>query len=47
MEDVRLMPETVGEDMGVKAASGIRDLKQALATIEAGPTGLEQALQLR
>ena len=36
VEDVRLMRETVGEDMGVKAAGGIRDFKQALAMIEAG-----------
>ncbi|TET20779.1 deoxyribose-phosphate aldolase [Candidatus Bathyarchaeota archaeon] len=36
VEDVRLMRETVGEDMGVKAAGGIRTLKQALAMIEAG-----------
>jgi len=36
VEDVRLMRETVGRDMGVKAAGGIRTLKQALAMIEAG-----------
>lgn len=36
VEDVRLMRETVGEDMGVKASGGIRTLKQALAMIEAG-----------
>ena len=36
VEDVKLMRETVGEDMGVKAAGGIRDFKQALAMIEAG-----------
>ena len=36
VEDVRLMRETVGEDMGVKAAGGIRTFKQALAMIEAG-----------
>ena len=35
-EDVRLMRETVGEDMGVKAAGGIRTFKQALEMIEAG-----------
>ncbi len=34
--DVRLMRETVGEDMGVKAAGGIRDLKTALEMIAAG-----------
>jgi deoxyribose-phosphate aldolase len=36
VEDVRLMRETVGPDMGVKAAGGIRTLKEALAMIEAG-----------
>jgi deoxyribose-phosphate aldolase len=36
VEDVRLMRETVGREMGVKAAGGIRTLPQALAMIEAG-----------
>lgn len=36
VEDVRLMRETVGEEMGVKAAGGIRNLKDMLAMIEAG-----------
>lgn len=36
VEDVQLMRKTVGKDMGVKAAGGIRTLKQALAMIEAG-----------
>jgi deoxyribose-phosphate aldolase len=36
VEDVRLMRETVGGDMGVKAAGGIRTLREALAMIEAG-----------
>ena len=36
VEDVRLMRETVGEDMGVKAAGGIRNFEQASAMIEAG-----------
>jgi len=36
VEDVRLMREVVGRDMGVKAAGGIRTLKEALAMIEAG-----------
>lgn len=34
--DVALMRETVGPDMGVKAAGGIRDLATALAMIKAG-----------
>jgi deoxyribose-phosphate aldolase len=36
VEDVKLMRETVGRDMGVKAAGGIRTLREALAMIEAG-----------
>lgn len=40
IEDVRLMRETVGPDMGVKASGGIRTLKDALAMIEAGATRL-------
>lgn len=36
VEDVRLMRKTVGKHMGVKAAGGIRTLKQVLAMIEAG-----------
>jgi len=36
VEDVRLMRETVGMEMGVKAAGGIRDLETALAMIDAG-----------
>lgn len=38
--DVRLMRETVGAEMGVKASGGIRDLKTALAMLEAGATRL-------
>jgi deoxyribose-phosphate aldolase len=34
--DVRLMRETVGPDVGVKAAGGIRSFKDALQVIEAG-----------
>ncbi|MCL5006439.1 MAG: deoxyribose-phosphate aldolase [Acidobacteria bacterium] len=34
--DVRLMRETVGEAMGVKAAGGIRTLRDALRMLEAG-----------
>ncbi len=35
-DHVRLMRDTVGASMGVKAAGGIRDLETALAMIEAG-----------
>lgn len=38
VEDVRVMREAVGPEMGVKAAGGIRDLATALAMIEAGAT---------
>ena len=40
VEHVRLMKETVGDDVQVKAAGGIRDLDTALAMIEAGATRL-------
>ena len=36
VKDVQLMRETVGKDMGVKAAGGIRTLRDALAMIQAG-----------
>lgn len=36
VEDVRLMRKTVGEDMGVKAAGGIRTYADAVAMIDAG-----------
>ena len=35
-DDVRLIRKTVGPNVGVKAAGGIRDLETALAMIEAG-----------
>ncbi|MBO6167453.1 MAG: deoxyribose-phosphate aldolase [Kiritimatiellae bacterium] len=38
VEDVRLMSSCVGRGVGVKAAGGIRTLKDALAMIEAGAT---------
>jgi len=36
VEDVRLMRQTVGKNMGVKAAGGIRTYTDAVAMIEAG-----------
>ncbi|MGC9345775.1 MAG: deoxyribose-phosphate aldolase [Candidatus Bathyarchaeales archaeon] len=36
VEDVRLMRQTVGKDVGVKAAGGIRTYADAIAMIEAG-----------
>jgi len=38
VEDVRLMREVVGNSMGVKAAGGIHNAKEAIAMIEAGAT---------
>jgi deoxyribose-phosphate aldolase len=38
VEDVRLMRELVGAEVGVKASGGIRDRATALAMIEAGAT---------
>lgn len=38
IEDVRIMREAVGPEIGVKAAGGIRTLEDALAMIEAGAT---------
>jgi len=36
VEDVRLMRQTIGRNMGVKAAGGIRTYADAVAMIEAG-----------
>ena len=48
VEDVRLMKETVGDRVKVKAAGGIRDLKTALEMIEAGASriGTSSGLQI-
>ena len=40
LADVKLMRKTVGAEMGVKAAGGIRDRKTALAMIRAGANRL-------
>ena len=40
IEDVRLMRETVGPDIGVKASGGVRDLEAAKAMVEAGANRL-------
>ncbi|MBT7951005.1 MAG: deoxyribose-phosphate aldolase [Gammaproteobacteria bacterium] len=40
IEDVRLMRETVGPDIGVKASGGVRDYQTACAMIDAGATRL-------
>ena len=36
VKDVRLIRQTVGPDMGIKASGGVRDYRTALAMIEAG-----------
>jgi deoxyribose-phosphate aldolase len=38
VRDVEIMSETVGGDMGIKAAGGIRDLDTALSMLAAGAT---------
>jgi deoxyribose-phosphate aldolase len=40
LDDVRLLRETVGPEMGVKAAGGIKLIEQALAMLDAGATRL-------
>jgi deoxyribose-phosphate aldolase len=40
IEDVRLMREVVGEEMGVKASGGIKTPEDAAAMVEAGATRL-------
>lgn len=38
IEDIRLMRQTVGPDIGVKASGGVRSREDALAMVEAGAT---------
>ncbi|TKD70178.1 deoxyribose-phosphate aldolase [Pseudalkalibacillus hwajinpoensis] len=38
VEDIKLMRETVGPDLGVKASGGVRDLEGSQAMIDAGAT---------
>lgn len=38
VEDIKMMRETVGKEMGVKASGGVRSLEDAKAMIEAGAT---------
>lgn len=40
LENVRLMRQTVGQDLGVKASGDIRDLETAQAMVEAGASRL-------
>ncbi len=48
LEDVRLMRETVGPDMGVKASGGVSNLEEAQAMIEAGASriGASKGIQI-
>jgi len=48
VEDVKLIRSVVGEDMGVKAAGGIHNAKEAIAMIEAGATriGASRSVQI-
>ncbi|WP_373892852.1 deoxyribose-phosphate aldolase [Virgibacillus natechei] len=38
VEDIKLMRQTVGSDMGIKASGGVRDNKSTLEMIDAGAT---------
>ena len=40
MADVALMRRAVGQEMGVKAAGGVRGIEDARAMVEAGATRL-------
>ena len=48
VEDVRLMRQTIGKNMGVKAAGGVRTYADAVAMIEAGASriGTSTAVQI-
>lgn len=47
VEDIALMRETVGPEMGVKAAGGIHSYEEALAMIEAGATRIGASASLK
>ena len=47
VEDVKLMRKTVGPEMGVKAAGGIRDRETAFKMIDAGATRLGASAGLK
>ncbi|MFD2671859.1 deoxyribose-phosphate aldolase [Marinicrinis sediminis] len=47
VEDVKLMRETVGPEMGVKASGGIRNFETAQAMIEAGATRLGSSASVK
>lgn len=47
VEDIRLMRQTVGETMGVKASGGVRTTKDAQAMIEAGATRIGASASIK
>lgn len=47
VEDVKLMKETVGENMKVKASGGIRDYKTAKAMVDAGASRIGASSSIR
>jgi deoxyribose-phosphate aldolase len=47
VEDVKLMKETVGESMKVKASGGIRDYRTAKAMVDAGASRLGTSSSLK
>jgi deoxyribose-phosphate aldolase len=47
LEDVKLMRQTVGNELGVKAAGGIRGYRDAMAFVEAGATHLGTSAALK
>ncbi len=47
LEDVKLMKQVVGDDMGIKAAGGIRSQEDARAMIEAGATRLGTSASIK
>jgi deoxyribose-phosphate aldolase len=46
VEDIRLMRETVGSEMDVKASGGVRSYKEAVAIIEAGASRIGSSRKL-
>lgn len=47
VEDVRLMRETVGSEMGVKASGGVHSFEDAIAIIEAGASRIGASSSLK
>lgn len=46
-EDIKLMRETVGPEMGVKASGGVRELSDAVQMIEAGATRIGASASIK